>query len=177
MCVLHKLIELISAELTYSECLLVVPDTKRNMADPATASTFQQTASGSTSTSAALAPTAGINANAENGNGNPSSQSAGPGGIAGRSAMDNPPDMHLDTQTGKWMFEDPQTGQEFEWNEAANAWLPVVEDDLIKLQQAAYSVKGVDETVSPEYRILCVSGSLELNRNAFTGTYERSAYS
>lgn len=62
--------------------------------------------------------------------------------------MGNPPDMHLDTQTGKWMFEDPKTGQEFEWNQVANAWLPVVEDDLIKLQQAAYSVKGVDEEVS-----------------------------
>jgi hypothetical protein len=73
---------------------------------------------------------------------------AGPGAAPGGSGMGAPPEMHLDTTTGKWMFENPQTGEEFEWNEAANAWLPVVDDDLIKKQQAAYSVAGVDEEVS-----------------------------
>lgn len=62
--------------------------------------------------------------------------------------MGNPPDMHLDTTTGKWMFENPETGEEFEWNEVANAWLPVVDDESVKRQQAAYAVQGVDESVS-----------------------------
>jgi hypothetical protein len=117
------------------------------MADNPTASTSQPippaglgtTSAGGTNGGITSAPAGNVSANGSN---------AGPGAAAGRSMMGSPPDMHLDTQTGKWMFEDPQTGQEFEWNEAANAWLPVVEDDLVKQQQAAYSVAGVDESVS-----------------------------
>lgn len=58
------------------------------------------------------------------------------------------PDMHLDTRTGKWVYEDAKTGQEYEWNTTANAWVPVVDDDLMEAQQKAYSVAGVDESVS-----------------------------
>lgn len=113
-------------------------------------SASQQVASGSTAPGSAYLGNGDSDTASASGNGQTDAgpSQAGLGGQPGRSGMGNPPDMHLDTQTGKWMFEDPQTGQEFEWNEAANAWLPVVEDDLIKQQQAAYSVQGVDETVS-----------------------------
>lgn len=56
--------------------------------------------------------------------------------------------MHFDTTTGKWMYENTETGQEFEWNTAANAWVPVADEEELKKQQAAYSVAGVDEEVS-----------------------------
>lgn len=95
------------------------------------------------STSAASVPSG----SSSNGNGaatapGQASQSA-PAGNTFRSE-----DMHFDSVSGKWMVEDPVSGKEFEWNVAANAWLEVVEDDLIKAQQAAYSVQGVDESVS-----------------------------
>lgn len=129
----------------HSDTDLLYGHTNRTMATQQSAS--QPIASTSSSTGTASLSQSSNTASAS-GNGNASSSTAGPGVQPGRSGMGNPPDMHLDTTTGKWMFEDPQTGQEFEWNEAANAWLPVVEDDLIKQQQAAYSVQGVDETVS-----------------------------
>lgn len=55
--------------------------------------------------------------------------------------------MHFDTQTGKWMYENTETGQEFEWNMVANAWVPVADEEELRKQQAAYSVAGVDEEV------------------------------
>lgn len=56
--------------------------------------------------------------------------------------------MHYDVQGNKWIFENPETGEEMEWNEAANAWVPVLDEEVVKAQQAAYSVAGVDEAVS-----------------------------
>lgn len=56
--------------------------------------------------------------------------------------------MHFDVQSGKWFYENAETGQEFEWNAVANAWVPIVEEDVLQAQQAAYSVQGVDESVS-----------------------------
>ena len=61
--------------------------------------------------------------------------------------MNAHPNMHFDTQAGKWMFEDAETGQEYEWNTTANAWLPVMDEEMLEAQQKAYSVQGVDETV------------------------------
>lgn len=121
---------------------------KRTSTTMASQSSAMQPAASSSTNAGNASLSDNVNAASASGTGDASSSTAGPGAQPGRSGMGNPPDMHLDTTTGKWMFEDPQTGQEFEWNEAANAWLPVVEDDLIKQQQAAYSVQGVDETVS-----------------------------
>ncbi|KAJ9105238.1 hypothetical protein QFC21_001603 [Naganishia friedmannii] len=55
------------------------------------------------------------------------------------------PRVHFDQTAGKWQYEDDVTGQDFEWNEPGQAWMPVISDDLIRAQQAAYSVEGVDE--------------------------------
>ena len=55
--------------------------------------------------------------------------------------------MHFDTTSGKWMYEDLATGQEYEWNTVANAWVPVADEEELKKQQAAYSIAGVDESV------------------------------
>lgn len=92
-------------------------------------------------------------------------------------SSDTDPRVHYDQRTGKWAYEDDD-GTEMEWNPVRGAWVPVVslsilsfgaehelincrmtlipgwlsankvEDDLIAKQQAAYSVAGVDESVS-----------------------------
>lgn len=63
-------------------------------------------------------------------------------------AFASDPNMHFDTQTKRWLYENPESGQEFEWNIAAKAWLPVMTDEEREAQQKAYSVAGVDESVS-----------------------------
>ncbi|GAA6010632.1 hypothetical protein JCM11491_003002 [Sporobolomyces phaffii] len=52
---------------------------------------------------------------------------------------------YFDTTSHKWMVETPD-GNELEWDANRHAWVPVVDEDLLKKQQAAYSVSGVDET-------------------------------
>ncbi|KAK4684470.1 HIV Tat-specific factor 1, partial [Tremellales sp. Uapishka_1] len=51
--------------------------------------------------------------------------------------------VHYDKTAGKFQYEDVETGQEFEWT--GKVWVPLVDEELWKAQQAAYSVKGVDE--------------------------------
>ncbi|GAA5896335.1 hypothetical protein JCM5296_002948 [Sporobolomyces johnsonii] len=55
------------------------------------------------------------------------------------------PEPYFDQQAGKWMVETPD-GNELEWDQARGAWVPVVDDELLKAQQAAYAVQGVDES-------------------------------
>ncbi|GAA5917803.1 hypothetical protein JCM6882_004551 [Rhodosporidiobolus microsporus] len=56
-----------------------------------------------------------------------------------------PPEPYFDQQSGKWMVED-RDGNELEWDQARNAWVPALTDEVLKAQQAAYSVEGVDES-------------------------------
>ncbi|GHJ84273.1 hypothetical protein NliqN6_0675 [Naganishia liquefaciens] len=65
------------------------------------------------------------------------------------------PRVHFDRAVGKWQYEDETNGQEFEWNELGQTWIPVISDDLIKAQQAAYAIQGVDENeaVAPKRHI------------------------
>ncbi|KAF9650859.1 hypothetical protein BDM02DRAFT_3185018 [Thelephora ganbajun] len=70
------------------------------------------------------------------------------------------PRAFYDKETGTWRLEDDD-GNEFEYDQAKGAWVPLVRklslrslsDDLLKSQQAAYSVAGVDEE-SPAAPIL-----------------------
>ncbi|GAA5863572.1 hypothetical protein JCM8547_007288 [Rhodosporidiobolus lusitaniae] len=55
------------------------------------------------------------------------------------------PEPYYDQQSGKWMVED-RDGNELEWDQARNAWVPALTEEVLKAQQAAYSVEGVDET-------------------------------
>ncbi|GAA5865513.1 hypothetical protein JCM1840_001424 [Sporobolomyces johnsonii] len=55
------------------------------------------------------------------------------------------PEPYFDQQAGKWMVETPD-GNELEWDQARGGWVPVVDDELLKAQQAAYAVQGVDES-------------------------------
>ncbi|GJN94356.1 hypothetical protein Rhopal_007430-T1 [Rhodotorula paludigena] len=55
------------------------------------------------------------------------------------------PEPYFDRQLGKWCCED-RDGNELEWDAARNAWVPAITEDVLKAQQAAYSVEGVDES-------------------------------
>ncbi|KAG8781937.1 hypothetical protein FRB91_007761, partial [Serendipita sp. 411] len=54
------------------------------------------------------------------------------------------PRIHYNTVTQKWEFEDDD-GNEMEWDILKNTWVPIVDEELIKQQQAVYSITGVDE--------------------------------
>ncbi|KAI0305691.1 splicing factor u2af-associated protein 2 [Multifurca ochricompacta] len=58
-------------------------------------------------------------------------------------AFEDDPRVHFDTQGGRWRLEDGDA--EFEYEPSKAVWIPVVDEDLIRKQQAAYSVAGVDE--------------------------------
>ncbi|CAO1618418.1 unnamed protein product [Parajaminaea phylloscopi] len=53
--------------------------------------------------------------------------------------------VHFDQTTGKWQYEDPNTGAEFEYDDALQKWKRLVDEDEWKQQQDAYKVAGVDE--------------------------------
>ncbi|KLO19508.1 hypothetical protein SCHPADRAFT_924428 [Schizopora paradoxa] len=59
-------------------------------------------------------------------------------------AFSTDPRFHFSTVTRRWCFEDDD-GNEFEYDAAKGAWVSVVDDELLRKQQAAYSVAGVDE--------------------------------
>ena len=45
--------------------------------------------------------------------------------------FDQDPRVSFDKTAGKWQYEDEETGQEFEFNEHAKTWLPLVSPYLI----------------------------------------------
>ncbi|KAK1922474.1 hypothetical protein DB88DRAFT_441521 [Papiliotrema laurentii] len=63
--------------------------------------------------------------------------------IPGRFEED--PRVSFDKTAGKWQYEDDETGQEYEWSDAAKNWIPLIDEADWKAQQAAYAVAGVDE--------------------------------
>ncbi|GAA5930120.1 U2 snRNP complex subunit CUS2 [Sporobolomyces koalae] len=73
------------------------------------------------------------------------STSSGPSSSATEGAATSTSEPYFDTTAQKWMVETAQ-GTELEWDQTRNAWVPLVDEDLVKKQQAAYSVQGVDET-------------------------------
>lgn len=56
--------------------------------------------------------------------------------------------VYFDQQNRTWRCE--VEGEEIEWDSFTRAWIPVVDEDTIRKQQAAYSVEGVDEEVSDD---------------------------
>ncbi|KIK97116.1 hypothetical protein PAXRUDRAFT_825288 [Paxillus rubicundulus Ve08.2h10] len=52
--------------------------------------------------------------------------------------------IHFSTETGTWRLEQ-EDGSELEYDTNKAQWLPVVDEDLLRKQQAAYAVVGVDE--------------------------------
>ncbi|EJD03292.1 uncharacterized protein FOMMEDRAFT_85466 [Fomitiporia mediterranea MF3/22] len=54
------------------------------------------------------------------------------------------PRIHFSTVTRRWALED-EDGNEWEYDALKGVWVQVVDEELLRLQQAAYSVPGVDE--------------------------------
>ncbi|KAI0793228.1 hypothetical protein C8Q75DRAFT_713470 [Abortiporus biennis] len=69
---------------------------------------------------------------------------AGSSAEAQAAAFASDPRIHFDKTTETWKYEDDD-GNEFEYDVTKASWKPLVDEDLIKAQQAAYSVAGVDE--------------------------------
>ncbi|KIY46207.1 hypothetical protein FISHEDRAFT_76048 [Fistulina hepatica ATCC 64428] len=65
--------------------------------------------------------------------------------IPPRPATDDPR-VYFNRESNTWRLEDDE-GAEMEYDNAKGAWVPVVDEDLLKRQQAAYSVAGVDEAI------------------------------
>ncbi|PCH43874.1 hypothetical protein WOLCODRAFT_138648 [Wolfiporia cocos MD-104 SS10] len=74
----------------------------------------------------------------------PPSVVAGSSASAQQAAFAEDPRVHFDRASGTWRFENDD-GSELEYDAAKGAWVPVVDEELVKAQQAAYSVAGVDE--------------------------------
>ncbi|KAK7692633.1 hypothetical protein QCA50_004266 [Cerrena zonata] len=53
--------------------------------------------------------------------------------------------IHFDRTSGTWRFEDEE-GHEFEYDSVKGKWSALLDDDLVRAQQAAYSIAGVDES-------------------------------
>ncbi|KAI6113245.1 hypothetical protein EDD16DRAFT_1484363 [Pisolithus croceorrhizus] len=54
--------------------------------------------------------------------------------------------IHFSKESGTWRLEQ-EDGTELEYDAAKGIWVPVVDEDLVKKQQAAYAVPGVDEEI------------------------------
>ncbi|KAJ7218074.1 hypothetical protein GGX14DRAFT_599556 [Mycena pura] len=52
--------------------------------------------------------------------------------------------IYLEKTTNTWRYEEDD-GTEMEYDPVKGKWVPLVDEDLLKRQQAAYSVAGVDE--------------------------------
>jgi HIV Tat-specific factor 1 len=56
------------------------------------------------------------------------------------------PRVYFSKETNTWRYEQDD-GSELEYDTSTGQWIPLIDDDLISKQQAAYSVAGVDENV------------------------------
>ncbi|TFY74956.1 hypothetical protein EWM64_g9056 [Hericium alpestre] len=72
------------------------------------------------------------------------STAAGSSAETQAAAFATDPRIHYDRQAGTWRLEE-EDGSELEYDPAKGTWVPLVDEELLKRQQAAYSVQGVDE--------------------------------
>ncbi|KAJ8514445.1 hypothetical protein ONZ45_g8018 [Pleurotus djamor] len=74
----------------------------------------------------------------------PPSAAIGSSAEAQAAAFAEDPRIYFNKETETWRFEgDDDT--EMEYDNVKGAWVPVLDEDLLKSQQAAYSIAGVDE--------------------------------
>jgi HIV Tat-specific factor 1 len=74
----------------------------------------------------------------------PPSAAAGSSAEAQAAAFADDPRIYFSKDTNTWRLEEDD-GTELEYDATNGAWFPLVDEDLMKSQQAAYSVAGVDE--------------------------------
>ncbi|KAH9485373.1 Splicing factor U2AF-associated protein 2 [Psilocybe cubensis] len=74
----------------------------------------------------------------------PPSLAAGASAEVQAAAFADDPRIYFSKTANTWRFEQDD-GTELEFDAGKNAWVPLVDDEAISRQQAAYSVAGVDE--------------------------------
>ncbi|KAJ7647343.1 hypothetical protein FB45DRAFT_893169 [Roridomyces roridus] len=74
----------------------------------------------------------------------PTSAAAGSSGQALADAFAGDDRIYLEKSSNTWRYEE-EDGTEMEYDAAKGKWVPLVDEDLLKRQQAAYSIAGVDE--------------------------------
>ncbi|KAG6862264.1 hypothetical protein C0995_002195 [Termitomyces sp. Mi166 len=74
----------------------------------------------------------------------PPSAPAGASAGAQAAAFANDERVYFSKEANAWRLEQ-DSGPELEYDAAKGAWVPLVDEDLVKQQQAAYAVQGVDE--------------------------------
>ncbi|KAF8200842.1 hypothetical protein BJ912DRAFT_947355 [Pholiota molesta] len=74
----------------------------------------------------------------------PPSPAAGSSAEVQAAAFADDPRIYFSKTSNTWRFEQDD-GTELEYDPVKSSWVPLVDDDLISRQQAAYSVAGVDE--------------------------------
>ncbi|KAJ7901821.1 hypothetical protein B0H14DRAFT_3080077 [Mycena olivaceomarginata] len=74
----------------------------------------------------------------------PPPSAAGSSAEALADAFANDDRIYLEKTSNTWRYEE-EDGTEMEYDAAKGAWVPLVDEDLVKRQQAAYSIAGVDE--------------------------------
>lgn len=77
--------------------------------------------------------------------------------------------VYFDKQSGHWRCEIEEGGgiEEVEWDADKRAWIPVLDDEIVRAQQAAYSVVGVDEEVRSFLFIRSIISRLTTKNNRF----------
>ncbi|TFK44678.1 hypothetical protein BDQ12DRAFT_641545 [Crucibulum laeve] len=76
----------------------------------------------------------------------PPSSAAGSSAEAQAAAFADDPRVYFNKETDTWRFEQDD-GTEMEYDATKGSWVPLVDEDVIKQQQAAYSMVGVDEEI------------------------------
>lgn len=56
------------------------------------------------------------------------------------------PHISFDKLTNRYIYEDPSSGKEYEYDETTRAWRETLDESDLDRQQDAYRVEGVDET-------------------------------
>ncbi|KAG6842079.1 hypothetical protein C0991_002733 [Blastosporella zonata] len=74
----------------------------------------------------------------------PPSAAAGASAGAQAAAFADDERIYFSKEANAWRLEQDD-GPELEYDAAKGAWIPLVDEDLVKRQQAAYAVEGVDE--------------------------------
>ncbi|KAJ7462298.1 hypothetical protein B0H11DRAFT_2160144 [Mycena galericulata] len=74
----------------------------------------------------------------------PPPSAAGSSAQALADAFANDDRIYLEKSSNTWRYEE-EDGTEMEYDAVKGKWIPLVDEDLVKRQQAAYSVAGVDE--------------------------------
>lgn len=65
------------------------------------------------------------------------------------------PRIHFSKESQTWQYE-ADDGKEMEWDPVKGVWVEIVDEEMLKAQQAAYAVAGVDEEVSCDLTITVI---------------------